>query len=108
MINKLFFCLVLTGLIFSSFNKAIANTVSYTSGVSFYIGVPVSVSPSTTGSTPAGYSISDTLTAGLSFNTTTGVISGTPTQSSYYSSYTITANFATGGSATFAFSYYVD
>ncbi len=46
-----------------------------------YIGTPItSISPSHTGGgAVSSYSISGTLLAGLTFNTTTGVISGTPT-----------------------------
>jgi hypothetical protein len=45
------------------------------------------------------YSISPSLPAGLSFNTTTGVISGTPSASSLASNYTVTATNS-GGSTT--------
>jgi len=38
-----------------------------------------SITPLVTGATPSSYSISRTLPAGLSFNTTTGAITGTPT-----------------------------
>jgi len=47
-----------------------------------------------------GYSISPALPAGLSFNTTTGVISGTPTAVSPTTTYTIKAANATGLSET--------
>jgi len=45
---------------------------------------------------PAGFSISPALPAGLVFNTVTGTISGTPTASSGPVTYTITATNATG------------
>ncbi len=47
-----------------------------------------------------GYVLTGTLPAGLSFNTTTGVISGTPTASSAASNYTITGYNALGNSST--------
>jgi DNA-binding beta-propeller fold protein YncE len=49
--------------------------------------------------TQTGYSISPALPAGLSFDATTGIISGTPTAASAATTYTITAT-NTGGSAT--------
>ena len=54
-----------------------------------------SVSP-TVGGSPASYAISDSLPAGLSFNTTTGVISGTPTALALGKEYTITATNSAG------------
>ena len=47
------------------------------------------------GVTASSYSINGTLPSGLSFNTTTGVISGTPTAYKAQTSYTITATLAT-------------
>lgn len=46
------------------------------------------------------YAISGTLPSGLSFNTTTGVVSGTPTSSLTSTSYTVTATGSSSGSAT--------
>jgi len=46
-----------------------------------------------------GYTISPALPAGLSFNVTTGVISGTPTASSAATTYTITGYNAVGSSS---------
>jgi hypothetical protein len=57
-----------------------------------------SVNPTVTG-TPTSYSISPALPAGLSLNTTTGVISGTPSVAAASSTYTVTATNA-GGSTT--------
>lgn len=48
------------------------------------------LSPTVTG-TVASYSITPTLPTGLAFNTTTGVISGTPTVLSASTNYTVTA-----------------
>ncbi|MCG9876358.1 MAG: DUF1554 domain-containing protein [Leptospiraceae bacterium] len=53
------------------------------------------LSPTVTG-TVASYSISPTLPTGLAFNTTTGVISGTPTVLSASSNYTVTATNSFG------------
>jgi Tol biopolymer transport system component len=53
--------------------------------------------PSNTGSTIVSCAISPTLPTGLAFNTTTCVISGTPTVASVATSYTVTAT-NTGGS----------
>jgi gliding motility-associated-like protein len=46
-----------------------------------------------------GYYIGPVLTAGLNFNNTTGVISGTPTAGSYATNYTITAYNSSGGNS---------
>ena len=59
---------------------------------------------SNTGGTPTSYSISpSTLAAGLSFSTSTGLISGTPTATRAATTYTITATNA-GGSSSDTFS----
>jgi hypothetical protein len=51
---------------------------------------------SSTGGTVASYTISPAAPAGLTFNTTTGVLSGTPTSTQSATAYTITATNATG------------
>lgn len=56
----------------------------------------------TSGSPIASFSISPTLPAGLGFNTSTGVISGTPTAISTNKSYTVTAT-NDGGNTTYSF-----
>ena len=48
------------------------------------------------GGTPTSYAISDTLSAGLSFSTTTGTISGTPSATATAMIYTVTATNITG------------
>ena len=59
---------------------------------------------SNTGGTPTAYSISpSTLAAGLSFSTSTGLITGTPTATRAATTYTITATNA-GGSSSDTFS----
>jgi len=59
------------------------------------------VSPSQ-GTAPYSFSVSGSLPTGLSFNTTTGTISGTPTASGSFS-FTITATDAHGASGTAAY-----
>ena len=56
------------------------------------------VNPTVTG-TPTSYSISPALPTGLSLNTTTGVISGTPSTTAASANYTVTATNA-GGNTT--------
>ena len=51
---------------------------------------------SSTGGTIASYAISPTAPAGLTFNTTTGLLSGTPTAVAGATAYTITATNASG------------
>jgi hypothetical protein len=51
---------------------------------------------SSTGGTIASYAISPAAPAGLTFNTTTGLLSGTPTSTQSATAYTITATNATG------------
>lgn len=55
--------------------------------------------PTASGGVVVSYSISPPLPAGLIFNTTTGVISGTPTVTATLANYTVTAT-NTGGSTT--------
>ncbi|MDB6155081.1 MAG: hypothetical protein JWL90_3534 [Chthoniobacteraceae bacterium] len=60
-------------------------------------GVNVAITPNApivSGGTAAGFSISAALPAGLAFNTTTGVISGTPSVAASQATYTITATFS--------------
>ena len=55
--------------------------------------------PTSSGGTVTSWSISPSLSGGLSFSTSTGAISGTPTSVSNATTYTVTAS-NTGGSAT--------
>ena len=57
------------------------------------------VTPTSSGGTVTSWSISGTLPAGLTFSTSTGAISGTPTSITSTTTYTVTAS-NTGGSAT--------
>ena len=79
-----------------------APSISYTPSTNTYsVGAAITpLTPTNTGGTPTSYSISSALPAGLSFSTTTGVISGTPTATSPSTNYTITANNATGSATT--------
>ncbi|QFI76776.1 hypothetical protein F8237_32880 [Bradyrhizobium betae] len=56
------------------------------------------------GTAPLGYSLSPSLPAGLTLNTTTGAITGTPTVTHATSSFTITVTDANGVSASSTFS----
>ena len=57
------------------------------------------VTPSNSGGTVTSYSVSPSLPAGLSLDTSTGAISGTPTAITSSATYTVTAT-NTGGSTT--------
>ena len=55
--------------------------------------------PTTTGGTPATYTVAPALPAGLVLNATTGVLTGTPTAVSGTANFTITAANATGNTS---------
>ena len=79
---------------------AAAPTISYTTPQNYTYGAAITaLTPSVTGWVD-NYSISSALPAGLSFNTATGAISGTPTVVSTSTTYTITATNS-AGSGTF-------
>lgn len=69
---------------------------------SFVINTPMSISgPRVTGSAPSAYAISPTsLPTGLTFNSATGAISGTPTVVSSSTSYTVTGTNSGGSVST--------
>ena len=69
--------------------------VGYVTPASF-----TTMTPSSQGGAVASYALTGTLPAGLTFNTTTGVVSGTPTATSAYTAYTVTATNATGSTST--------
>ena len=75
--------------------------LSYTSPNIFGVGVSITpLTPTVYGGVVTRYSIDRSLPAGLNFNTTTGVISGTPTQITANATYTVTAfNFMGRSSA---------
>jgi putative Ig domain-containing protein len=76
--------------------------VSYAqTNYSFTTEVAISaISPVVTGGTPAQWAISPALPAGLNFSTTTGAISGSPTQAAAAAPFAVTASNA-GGASTF-------
>lgn len=75
--------------------------LSYTTPVVFPVGVAITpLTPTVYGGAVTRYSIDRSLPIGLSFDTTTGIISGTPTQVTANSVYTITAFNFMGRSVT--------
>ena len=82
-------------------NDVIPSSVSY-SGTPFTLtkdSAMTAATPTSSGGTVVSWSVSPILPAGLSLDTSTGVISGTPTAVTSTATYTITAT-NTGGSAT--------
>jgi len=85
--------------------KAQAPDISYASPQLYTVGTAITnLSPVNKGGEIPGtgnyiYSINPALPSGLSINATTGVISGTPTQASATTDYTITANNESGSSS---------
>ncbi len=77
------------------------SALSYSTSAPVYtVGVAITTnSPSSSGGAVTSYAVSPALPAGLSLNTVTGVISGTPSSASAATNYTVTASNA-GGSAT--------
>ncbi len=77
------------------------SALSYASATAAYIqGQPIAPnSPSVTGQV-ASYSVSPALPSGLTIDTATGVISGTPTAVSVSASYIVTAANSTGSTST--------
>ncbi|WP_207429749.1 SprB repeat-containing protein, partial [Pedobacter sp. SYSU D00535] len=70
--------------------------LSYTSPNVYTVGAAITaLDPTVTGSVTS-YSISPALPAGLTFNTTSGQISGTPTAASVQTTYTVTASNGSG------------
>jgi hypothetical protein len=74
------------------------SALSYTTGTGVYTqGTAITPdNPTSTGGAVASYSVSPALPAGLSLNTSTGIIDGTPTAVTSNSSYTVTASNASG------------
>jgi hypothetical protein len=82
-------------------NDIAPSALSYDSPNVFTRGTTITaLSPSVSGGAVVSYSISPALPSGLSFDTTTGVISGTPTAIAVLTSYTVTATNS-GGSTSF-------
>ena len=80
--------------------KAIAPAFTYTTNPATYAtGSAITANnPASTGGAIVSYSVSPALPSGLSLNTSTGVITGTPTAVSAATTYTVTAT-NTGGTA---------
>ena len=88
----------------STVNTTAVPQISYVSNYGFERTNAINnIAPTSSGAVVTSYSISPALPQGLSFNTTTGVISGTPLVNSTARSYTVTGNAASGctGTATF-------
>lgn len=76
-------------------------TISYSPTSNVYtVGTPISTWTPTTSCSPTGYTISPTLPSGLTFNTSTGVISGTPLVAATNGSYIVTTTNADGSGHT--------
>lgn len=69
--------------------------LQYQTPVSYCPGASVTLNPTIRG-TVSSYSVTPSLPSGLSLNTTTGVISGTPTTSVAAANYTVTATYSCG------------
>lgn len=88
-------CLNTPATISGSINVFSVPTLSYSASTASYCtGGPITNNIPTLagGATATSYSVSPALPAGLSLNTTTGVISGTPTTTQTAANYTIKAN----------------
>jgi gliding motility-associated-like protein len=78
--------------------------LTYTAANSFERTFAITpLTPTVSGGTIASYSISPALPTGLSINSTTGVISGTPTANSTSRTYTVTGSTASGCAGTTTF-----
>ena len=86
-------------------SAVIATTTIASTTLTFY-QTTASFTPviGTGGDAPLSYSVTPTLPAGLTFNTTTGAITGTPTVVSAATAYTVTITDANSATATAAFS----
>lgn len=83
-------------------NTAVApSNLSYTSPVTATVGTAITALTPTVTGTVTSYSVSPALPAGLSLNSSTGAISGTPTAAAAQATYTVTATNS-GGNTTFA------
>jgi hypothetical protein len=72
--------------------NASPSALTYSSNPAVHIvGYPVSNTPTSLGGAVVSYAITPALPAGLTLNTSTGVISGTPTTATASATYTITA-----------------
>ena len=82
-------------------NEIPPSNLSYTSSNIFNVCIPITaLSPSVSGGAAVSYSISPSLPAGLNLNSSSGVITGTPSIASPTTNYTITATNSVGSSST--------
>ena len=83
-------------------NPAAPATLTYaTNPAAYNVGVAIAAnSPTSTGGAVASYSVVPTLPWGLSLNSSTGVMSGTPTVATQQTNYTVTAYNAGGSTST--------
>jgi len=71
--------------------------LSYPQPQSLIVNQPITpLTPSSTGGQATSYAVSPALPAGLSLDTSTGVISGTPTAVAAQATYTVTASNSAG------------
>ena len=83
---------------------AAPTNLSYTSPVTYTVGTAIAANtPSHGGGAPTTYGVAPALPSGLALNTSTGVISGTPTSAAAVATYTVTASNV-AGSTTFGIS----
>jgi hypothetical protein len=82
--------------------KTLLSNFSYSpSSETYYLSTAIgSLSPTFSGDTPTSYSVSPSLPSGLSLNSLTGVLGGTPALVSSQSTYTVTATNAFGSATT--------
>lgn len=79
--------------------SVLSPVISYASTLSASYGTAIAAfSPLVSGGAPTIWAVSPALPAGLSLNTTTGAISGTPTAISSTASYTVTGTNSSGSS----------
>ena len=88
----------------STVNTTAVPVISYVSTYGFERTIAINnIVPTTSGAVVASYAISPALPQGLSFNTTTGVISGTPEVNSTARTYTVTGTAVSGCSSAATF-----
>ncbi|NTW84849.1 MAG: hypothetical protein HGB30_01650 [Holophagaceae bacterium] len=78
-------------------NGAAPTALNYSTPNTYTNGTPIAPNnPNPTGGTPSSYSVSPALPAGISLNTTSGVISGTPSIGAAAANYTVTGTNGAG------------
>ncbi|GGA67783.1 hypothetical protein GCM10008015_05680 [Flavobacterium palustre] len=83
-------------------NDVALSSLSYSTPNVFTKGTAITaLNPTVSGGTVVSYSVSPALPAGLSLDTTTGIISGTPTTVTAATDYTVTATLLSGSIVTY-------